>query len=57
MERCWVDLNSQDLFPFDHQVCQPCQEHQEQAKDQRGPQGRTAERVPGGDQPVSTDLP
>lgn len=37
------------------EVCQPCQKHQEQAQDQRGPQGRHAEGVPGGDTQAEGD--
>ena len=33
----------------DAEIRQPRQEHQEQAEDQRGPEGRVAARVPGGD--------
>ena len=32
--------------PVDPPLRQPCQKHQEQAQDQRGPEGRHAERVP-----------
>ena len=36
-------------------LCQSSQEHQEQTSYKRGPQGRSPQRIPGGDKEVKND--